>query len=217
MFKRLLVLLPLLLILFLPKSVQAFIPKTYVTVSNPVVGYESWVMKDQTPLDLPIYQYQESTHSALPVTWLLRFDAVIDATISGFFKNLSDIDPHQSLGAFLEITPWLTRDAGVIYPEGYSIHNANRVFLSGYTQSDRLLLIDTYMDTFFKRFGFYPKSVSAWHLDSYSLQYLQSKYSVLTAMNCDEQYAMDGYRLWGGYMGSPYFPDKNNSLIPASS
>lgn len=73
------------------------------------------------------------------------------------------------------------------------------------------------MDTFFTRFGFYPKSVSAWHLDSYSLQYLQSKYSVLTAMNCDDQYTTDNYRIWGGYLGSPYFPDKNNSLIRARS
>ncbi|EKD53096.1 MAG: hypothetical protein ACD_61C00157G0004 [uncultured bacterium] len=82
---------------------------------------------------------------------------------------------------------------------------------------DREKIIDTYMDIFFARFGFYPKSVSAWHLDSYSLQYLQSKYSVLTAMNCDDQYTTDNYRLWGGYLGSPYFPDKNNSLVPASS
>src|SRR5258706_5698977 len=36
-------------------------------------------------------------------------------------------------------------------------------------------------------------------------------------MNCDDQSSMDHYRLWGGYLGSPYFPDKNNSLVPASS
>lgn len=217
MFKKLLIALSLLVFFSLPSSVSAFKPDTYVTISNPVRGFESWTDPKQHPLDLPKFQYQESTHSAMPVTWLLRYDAVLDATISGFFKNLSVKDENQFLGAFLEVTPWLAKDAGVIYPEGYSIFNSHRVFLSGYTQSDRLLLIDTFMSTFFEKFGYYPKSVSAWHLDSYSLEYLQSKYSVLTAMNCDEQYAMDGYRLWGGYIGSPYFPDKNNSLIPASN
>lgn len=217
MFKRLLVLVPILMVFLLPKSVLAFKQETFVTMSNPVRGYEGWANKKQAPLDLPIFQYQESTSSAFPITWLLRFDAVDSATISAYFADLARDDKNESLGAFLEITPSLTQKAGIPYPDGYSIFNANRVFLSGYSQKDRVLLIDTYMGLFFDRFGFYPKSVSAWHLDSYSLQYLQSKYSVLTAMICDDQYTTDDYRLWGGYLGSPYFPDKNNSLIPASS
>ncbi|TRZ50722.1 hypothetical protein D4S03_06230 [bacterium] len=217
MFKRLLALIPIFLILLFPKSAMALGEKTFVTISNPVRGYEGWNHKLQTPLDLPKFQYQESTPSAFPVTWLLRYDAVESATMSAYFNTLIVSDPKQFLGAFLEITPLLTYKADVEYPEGISIFNANRIFLSGYTQEDRLLLIDTYMSAFFVRFGFYPKSVAAWDIDSFSLQYLQSKYSVLTAMNCDDQYSTDSYRIWGGYLGSPYFPDKNNSLIPASS
>jgi hypothetical protein len=216
MFKRLLFFLLAIVFLF-PKSVLAAGPETFVTFSNPVRGYEGWNHKLQTPLDLPKFQYQESTPSAYPVTWLLRYDAVTSATMSAYFNTLISTDTKQFLGAFLEITPSLTTKAGVEYPEGISMFNANRVFLSGYSQSNRLLLIDTYMSTFFSRFGFYPKSVAAWDLDSYSLQYLQTKYSVLTAMNCDDQYSTDSYRIWGGYLGSPYFPDKNNSLVPASS
>lgn len=195
--------------------VRAFKAETFVTFSNPVVGYEGWTLEKQTPLDLPKYLYQEATHSAVPVTWLLRYDALESATISGYFQKLIIKDKSQYLGAFLEVTPKLVESVGIGYPPGFSIHNANRVFLSGYQDFEREIIIDKYMTTFFKKFGFYPQSVSAWHLDSYSLQYLQSKYSVLTAMNCDEQYAMDGYRLWGGYVGSPYFPDKHNSLVPA--
>ncbi len=189
----------------------------FFTVSNPVNGYEGWETLGQSPLDMPKFLYQESTHSAFPVTWLLRYDALSDATISAYFEKLTAEDNRQYLGGYFEVTPWLARDAGVVYPDGLTIHSANRVFLSGYAQKDRLALIDTYMEAFFKRYGYYPRSVAAWHIDSYSLQYLQTKYSVLTAMNCDEQYAMDNYRLWGGYTGSPYFPDKNNSLLPASS
>ncbi|KKT44123.1 MAG: hypothetical protein UW44_C0003G0010 [Candidatus Collierbacteria bacterium GW2011_GWB2_44_22] len=207
----------LLLLLCFTGKARAFKAETYVSFANPVRGSEGWGNPKQTPLDLPIYQYRESTSSAYPITWLLRYDAVKDATMSAFFSGLIETDKNQSLGSFLEITPRLTEAANVIHPGGISLFNANRIFLSGYQIEDRKKLIDTYMSAFFVRFGFYPKSVSAWHLDSYSLQYLQSKYSVLTAMNCDDQYNTDSYRLWGGYLGSPYFPDKNNSLVPADS
>lgn len=217
MFKKLLSFLAIFIFLCVPRSTLAFKAETFVTVSNPVRGYDGWNDKTQTPLDLPKFLYAEATHSALPVTWLLRYDAVTSATISAYFQDLTGRDSNQFLGAFLEITPSLTKKAGIDYPKGVSIFNANRIFLSGYTQENRLLLIDNYMDIFFGRFGFYPKSVAAWNIDSFSLQYLQSKYSVLAAINCDEQYSTDSYRIWGGYLGSPYFPDKNNSLIPASS
>ncbi len=218
MFKKLLTLLPLFLILFFPKPIRAeFSRDTIVTFTNPVRGNEGWLLVGQKPLDLPIYQLEESSRSGLPVTWQLRFDAVTDATISAFFENISKTNILESLGAFMEITPSLVDKAGVTYPNGLNIFSANRIFLSGYSQSDRVRLIDTYMEAFFNRFGYYPKTVGAWDLDSYSLQYLQTKYSVLAAMNCDDQYSTDRYRLWGGYLGSPYFPDKNNSLIPASS
>ena len=217
MFKRLLYFLPLFLFFVLVKGAFAWVPQTFVTVSNPVRGYDGWTLTEQNPLDLPQFQLQEASRSGLPVTWLLRFDAVEDATISAFFKNLISTNKTQFLGAFLEVTPSLTNAAGIGYPNGITIFGANRIFLSGYSQTDRMKLIDTYMNSFFGRYGFYPKSVSAWHLDSFSLEYLQKKYSVLTAMNCDEQYSTDHYRLWGGYLGSPYFPDKNNSLVPAQS
>ncbi len=196
MLKRSCLIASLLLFLAVIHPAQAFKAETFVTIVSSVRGLENWSNPKQTPLDLPRFQYQESTHSALPVTWLLRFDAVTDATISAFFGNLIGIDKNQSLGAFLEITPSLASAASI---------NTNHPFLSSYSTEDRKRLLNTYMKTFFDRFGFYPQSVSAWDLDSYSLEYLQTKYSVITAMNHDDQYT------------SPYFPDKNNSLIPASS
>ncbi len=216
MLKKIFLVLSLLFFTFTGKAL-AFKPETFVTFGNPVRGPEGWQTPGQSPLAMPIFQYNESTASAFPLTWLLRYDAVQDATISAFFNSLIEIDKHQSLGAFLEITPKLAEVAKVTYPAGISIFDSNRIFLSGYSVEDRKAIIDTYMEAFFVRFGFYPKSVSAWHLDSTSLEYLQSKYSVLIAMNCDDQYSTDHYRLWGGYLGSPYFPDKNNSLIPADS
>jgi len=217
MFKKINLLITVFLFFFFASATSAFKAETFVTFTNPIRGPEGWSNSAIKILDLPKIQYAEATASAHPITWALRYDAVNDASASAFFESLSKKDKTQSIGAFMEITPSLTAAAKIQYPEGLSIFDANRVFLSGYSLENRLKLIDVYMESFFTRFGYYPKIVVAWHLDSYSLKYLQSKYSILAAMNCDDQYSTDNYRLWGGYLGSAYFPDKNNSLIPASS
>ncbi len=198
-------------------AVEAFDRPTFISIVNPVRGPEGWSVSKQTPLDFPRLQYQLATTSAMPITWLLRFDAINDATISAFFSDLSATDSSQTLGAFLEITPLLTEAAKVTYPPGEYPSAANRIFLSGYSPEERLKLIDAYMSLFKKKFGSYPSAVGAWHIDSYSLSYLRNKYSILVAVICDEQYNTDNYRIWGGYIGSPYLPTKTNFLVPASS
>lgn len=213
MIKKLLALIPLLLFILFPSKSFAFTGDTFVTITNPVRGNEGWLNLKQKPLDIPIALYEESSKSGLPSTWLLRYDAVEDATISAYFESIDGPDILVSLGGFLEITPNLVEKIGFHYPNG----NTNRQFLSGYSESQRTLLIDTFMSSFKTRFGSYPRVVGAWHLDSFSLEYLIKKYSVQTAMMLDDQYSTNETRLWGGYLGSPYFPDKNNSLIPAES
>ncbi len=188
----------------------------FISFTNPVRGEEGWSGTEQTPLDVPKYQYQLARENQFPIDWLLRFDAVNNATISAYFKTLSATDSSQTIGAFLEVTPKLTAAANVNYTEGEYMSAANRIFLSGYSQPDRIKLIDAYMGLFYDTFGYYPKVVGAWHLDAYSLKYLSDHYPVLTAVICDEQYSTDNYRLWGGYLGSPYFPSKYNFLVPAS-
>lgn len=201
--------------LFVSKVFAAEQP-LFVSFVNPIRGEEGWIY-EHDPLDLPKLQYQLATERDFPVTWLLRYDALTDATISGYFKTLSATDSSQTVGAFLEVTPKFAAAAGVTYSEGEYLSAANRIFLSGYSQPDRIRLIDTYMSRFYDIFAYYPQVVGAWHLDSYSLEYLEKKYSVITAVICDEQYGTDNYRLWGGYLGSPYFPSKLNFLIPASN
>lgn len=184
---------------------------TFVTIINPVRGQEGWRFPKQSPLDIPIQLYEVASQSGLPSTWLLRYDAVNDATISGYFKSIIRPDILVSVGGLLEITPDLTKKINISYPSG----ETNGTVLSGYTQDQRLLLIDTFMDSFKNQFGFFPRIVGAWHIDSFSLSYLEEKYSIQAAMILDDQYQTDDISLLGGYLGSPYFPDKNNSLIPA--
>ena len=215
--KSFFLLLPLLFFLFSLGKTFAFDRPHFISFVNPVRGEEGWNSQTQSPIDLPNLQYQLSTPSAYPSNWLLRYDAVKSATISAFFKTLTATASGQTLGAFLEITPNLTAAAQVAYPAGEYWSVANRVFLSGYSQANRIKLIDAYMQLFFATFGYYPKVVGAWHIDSYSLAYLQEHYSVSTAVVCDEQYTTDNYRFWGGYLGSPYFPSKLNFLVPATT
>jgi len=212
MIKKLFFFLSIFFFLIFPIKSLAYTGPTFVTLTNPVRGSEGWLSKTQKPLDIPIKLYEESSSSGLPSTWLLRYDAVNDATISAFFNDLIGPDILVSLGGLLEVTPKLTQKVNI-----FSGGNANDTFLSGYPPDQRILIIDAFMDSFKERFGFFPRTVGAWHLDSYSLNYLKTKYSVQTAMIMDDQYQTKGIILWGGYIGSPYFPDKNNSLIPAQS
>jgi len=213
---RRLIIFVLLLFLF-PTSALGFAKDTFLTVSHPVRGPEDWQIPSQDPLELPKFQFDEATRSGTPVTWMLRYDTVTDASMSAFFKKVIDIKPDHDLGAFFEITPKLLEMVDIAYPPGTSAFSANRIFLSGYTQENRLKIIDAFMSAFKDRYGFYPRSVGAWHLDAYSLKYLREKYSVLTALICDDQYGTDGYRLWGGYLGSPYIPSRSNVLVPATN
>jgi hypothetical protein len=73
------------------------------------------------------------------------------------------------------------------------------------------------MARFKKEFGYYPKVVGAWMIDSYSLKYLLDKYEVKAACICKEQYGTDGYNLWGGYYNHAYYPSKYNMICPAQT
>jgi len=169
-----------------PSAVQAFKATTFVTFSNPVTGYEGWENSKQTPLDLPRFIYEESTPSALPITWLLRYDAIESSTISAYFANLVSADKNQSLGLFLTITPNLVNSLGIPYPPGFSEHNANRVFLSGYQDEQRKLIIDRYMSLFFEKFGFEIKYPPSWRVSAYENDLIAPKLIGLSPLKQEE-------------------------------
>lgn len=170
---------------------------------------------DQQPLDFPLFYYEQSNKLSLPTSYMLRFDAIEDQDISSRFRDLVATDSSQLLGGLLEVTPDLARKANVEYQNHGSFTSANHLFLSGYSQEDRLRIIDTYMEAFFLRFGNYPPVVGVDSLDSFSFDYLVSHYSVIAAFTEDENYQTDNLRQWGGYLSEPYLPSKTNILIPA--
>ncbi|HEY8929266.1 MAG TPA: hypothetical protein VIM55_08755 [Mucilaginibacter sp.] len=147
-------------------------------------------------------------------TFLLQYDALMDARYQKLLKRL----PRGSfeIGAWWEIPQPLVEKAGMKWRGRYPWDwRANIGFSTGYVPKEREKLIDVYMADFKKIFGYYPKSVGSWFIDSYSLDYMYRKYHIVASSNCKDQYGTDGYTLWGGYWNQAYYPSKTNSYMPA--
>jgi len=187
---------------------------SFITIVNPIRGGE-FLSSTGTLLEKTMYQKELADSLGLSATWLLRSDAITSASFSAYFKSLQ---PKDELGIFLEILPSLARESSVSYPRnGLFWHDANKIFLSGYIPEDRKKLIDTVFLKFKKVFGYFPKSVGAWHIDAYSAEYMRQKYGVTGVLICADQFGTDSYQIWGGWWGVPFYPSKYNILIPAQT
>src|SRR4030067_1894637 len=109
----------------------------FVNIVNPVRGKDFWT-QEFSPLEPVKGQYEVISAKNLPATWLLRHDAFSDPESASFFKEFTK---NQELGIFLEITPSLTKEAGVTYNQSESWHRAKSVFLTGYSPDVRKKLI----------------------------------------------------------------------------
>lgn len=147
-------------------------------------------------------------------TFLLQYDALMDARYQRLLKNLSK-DSFE-IGGWWEIPQPLVEKAGLKWRGRYPWDwHADVGFATGYTPAERKQLVDVYMADFKNIFGYYPKSVASWFIDAYSLNYMYEKYGIVASANCKDQYGTDGYTLWGGYWNQAYYPSKINSYMPA--
>jgi len=183
----------------------------FVTLVNPVRGRDLWKDKSLNPIQ---DQYTTISVYKFPATWLLQYDVLKDAKV---LEEIKKFDDSSELGVLLEVSQSSAEAARVIYPHAVPWFNPNAVFLSGYSQSDRRKLIDKLFTDFRESFGYYPKSVGAWWIDSYSLNYLKEKYGIKAAMIVADQKTTDSYGIWGQWWGVPYYPSKVNILTPATS
>lgn len=202
-------------LVFLVQARQAYASENqcenrFLTLVNPVRGRERWFDKSLDPI---INQHTLVSDSGFSATWLFQYDALIDDEL---INEVGSWDDNQEIGLFLEVSPGLARDSRVIYPHAVAWDDPNAIFLSGYSQSDREKLIDTLVAKYQKRFSKYPRSVGAWWIDSYSLNYLVEEYGVNAALIVADQLTTDDYGVWGQWWGVPYYPSKANVLTPAS-
>lgn len=200
--------------LFLFKPTTIFAQKEHFAINiNPVRGSDFW-KNTESPNSFVQFQKKIALSNNFSITWLIRPDYFLSNSENIF---LNSEYKNDDLGIFLEITPSWTKINNIEYKANLPWYHAQNIFLSGYNPKDRITLIDTAMNKFKEIYGFYPKSVGAWHIDSFSAEYLVSKYSVNNFLICSDQTATDGYQIWGSWWGIPYFPSKNNLLVPAKS
>ena len=186
--------------------------RNIVNIINFLRGYEN----DGTDLVESIRQnIRLLKEYRLKSTFLIQYDVFYSEEMMTLVKNAGSLFEK---GAWLEIVGPLVVDAGLPWRGNapWDFH-ANVAFLMGYTVEERKRIIDTYMARFRKEFGYYPKAVGAWMIDSVSLDYLLKQYHVSAACICKEQYGTDGYNLWGGYYNHAYYPSRYNMLCPAQT
>ena len=185
---------------------------SFVSVVNPIRGNDFWEQKDQKIETAVLGENEILKKYKVPATYLFRYDALLDKNLADKLNNSPD-----EKGLFLEVTPSWTKASGVDYHKGETWHSAASAFLTGYEFKQREQLLDSAFEKFKSIFGVYPKSVGAWWVDAYSLDYMQKKYGVITALIVADQYTTDNYQIWGQYFSTPYYPAKTNALHPAQT
>lgn len=186
---------------------------SFVSVVNPLRGLDFWESGEK-PEEGVRGQMEIVKKLSIPATWLIRYDALKEFSMIELLKSTPEEDEK---GLFLEITPSWTEAANVRYRSSLVWHWAESVFLTGYEQEERIRLIDAAFGRFKEVFGFYPRSVGAWWIDSYSLEYMQKKYQITAALIVADQYSTDNYQIWGQYWSTPYYPARDNALRPAQN
>lgn len=166
--------------------------------------------------NLAWFKQQQSQLESNDLTgnFAIRYDALNSESYTNLIKN----DQRNQYGALLEITPQLTKDAGVTYKSDPARwYEAQNVYLIGYPQEERKKIIDTYMAGYKKQLGTLPKFSSAWMIDAWSLRYLKNEYGIVAHQITREQFGTDSYTLYGGPVHYPYYPSNNWALIPQTN
>lgn len=152
-----------------------------------------------------------------PGTYALKYDALMEPRYQALLREW--LDEGDEISAWWEITRELCDRSGVRFRDSARAEcyddRVNSAYSIGYTPAERRLLVDGYMADFYTVFGFYPRSIGSWVLDSVTMAYAAEKYGVEGFAACRDQIGVDGFTLWGGYPNGAYYPSRMNENIPA--
>ena len=177
-------------------------------------------IKDSTPklLALTRDQLRLVNEYAVENTFLLQYDAVCDSDFVSLFKE--EATDRTELGLWYEIVEPLTSACGIPYrsEKGWKWDwHISPGYSMAYTPKQRELLIDEAMRKFKAAFGYYPKTVAGWVIDTHTVRYLAEHYDIKAVAICRDQANTDAYTLLGGYFNQAYYPSQNNIFTPAQS
>ena len=151
-------------------------------------------------------------------TFLLQYDAYSNPDFVELFKTKAT--PKTELGLWYEIVEPLTSACGLPYrsENGWKWDwHIIPGFSMAYSPEHREALIDEAMRKFREVFGYYPKTVASWLIDTHTLNYLNENYDISAVAICRDQTNTDAYTLLGGYFSKAYYPSVNNIFTPAQS
>lgn len=153
-----------------------------------------------------------------PATYALKYDALMEPRYQELLKTYAG--GRDEIAAWWEITEELCQKAGVRFRGVQSSEYDERVnsaYSIGYTPEERRKIVDAYMDDFYSVFGFFPKTIGSWVLDTATVSHAAEKYGILGCAICRDQMGTDGFTLWGGFPNGIYYPSQKNENIPAQT
>lgn len=177
-------------------------------------------MEDSTRrlLEFTTQQLRLVNEFGLENTFLLQYDALCDGDFVSLFKK--EATDQTELGLWYEIVEPLTTACGMPYRSEMGWKWDWHIipgFSMAYTPQQRERLMDEAMRKFRETFGFYPKTVASWVLDTHTLNYLAENYDVKAVAICRDQANTDAYTLLGGYFNQAYYPSRKNIFTPAQT
>lgn len=205
------------------KKIIIFLSLYFIFANTAVAGDEKFVTI-VNPVRISKYssdpvlslknEYSIIQKNDLSATWLVTYD-VLDNT--KMVEEIKKFDKKQEIGIFLEVTSNFSKKTNIKYNDTGSWHHANSLFLPGYIEGERRILIDKLFEKYKEMFGTYPKSIGSWWTDGYSLSYIKDKYGIVANLVCADQFSTDGYQIWGQPWQVPYYPSKNYPAVPTSN
>ena len=169
-------------------------------------------------LDTTRQQLDLVNEFGVEATFLLQYDVIVN---DEFVKMIKDrAGENIELGLWYEVVEPLTSACGMKYESSRGWKwdwYIKPGFSMSYSLEEREILIDEAMRKFREVFGFYPRSVGSWLIDTYTVNYLSDHYDIDAICYCRDQINTDAYTLVGGYFNQAYYPSRNNMFTPAQT
>jgi hypothetical protein len=188
-------------------------PIRCINIVNFIRGVEP---RAPTDLLLPVdRQMEEIVKRHLPASWLLQYDALVEGPFVELLQRQMPKD-HE-VGFWFEMNQRLVEAAKVEWRGRPGLEwdsHPSVAFSIGYTEEERIKLVDTAMAGFHRVWNAYPRSVASWNLDAISMAHMSEHYGVEAFAVCRDQIATDGFTIWGSPIAG-YYPSKLNCWSPA--